>query len=233
MRNSGTNSRRWQPGEQILQQELWWGSLLLARPVTVVEDRQDLLALYTHRGAPYRTASAFRASHENRYTLSVEERVTIMMGDLQPFEERVSRTYHVLTLTPPDSWHSVRLFWSADWELHFWYVNLQSPIQFTDHGILGQDYILDILVSPDFSWVLKDEDEFSERHRRGFLDDEVNVLIPAESDRMIEAIERRDSPFCDGWEHWRPHQEWPIPDIPSNWETVGQVINSERLTCPR
>ena len=214
MEHSETNRRQWRPGEQILQQDLWWGPLLLARPVTVVEDREDLLALYTHPRAPYRTATAFRG---NRYALSLEERVTIMMGDLKLFEERLSGNSHVLTLTPPNSWSSVWLFWTADWDLEFWYVNLQAPVQRTVRGILVQDYILDVLVKPDMSWSWKDDDEFSELHSRGFFTDAQAQLIREEAERMIQVIERNASPFCDGWEHWRPNPEWPVPQIPENW----------------
>jgi hypothetical protein len=24
------------------------------------------------------------------------------------------------------------------------------------------------------------------------------------------------SPFCDGWEHWRPDESWPIPELPAD-----------------
>ena len=178
----------WEPGEQILQQELWWGSLLTARPVTVVEDRPDQLALYTHLGARYQSASVFRG---NRYDLPVEERARLIMGDLEQFEERVSSNHHVLNLIVPGSWHSVRLHWTSEWELEFWYVNLQAPIQRTNHGILDQDYILDILIKPDMSWSLKDADEFSELHRRGFFTDEQFLFVHAEADRMINTTQSK------------------------------------------
>ena len=211
----------WEPGEQILQQDLWWGSLLTARPVTVVEDRPDQLALYTHLGARYQSASVFRG---NRYDLPVEERARLIMGDLEQFEERVSSNHHVLNLIAPGSWHSVRLHWTSEWELEFWYVNLQAPIQRTNHGILDQDYILDILIKPDMSWSLKDANEFSELHRRGFFTDEQFLFVHAEADRMINAIESNVPPFSDGWAGWKPDPKWPVPQLPDQWNVLGTPL---------
>ena len=211
--------KRWMPGEQILQQDMWWGQFLSSRPVTVVEDRQELLALYTHPRAPWRTASAMP---RDRYALPVEQRATIMMGGVQAFEERLSGNSHVLTLTSPDSGHSVWLFWTVDWDLRFWYVNLQAPIKRTARGILVQDHVLDVLVQPDMSWSWKDDDEFSELHRRGFFTDEQALSVRVEGERMVRKIESNASPFCDGWERWRANPRWPVPYVPADWDVLGE-----------
>ena len=79
---------RWQTGQQILQQDLWRGKLLSSRPVTVVEDTPTRLALYTHPGSPYYSATAIS---RNRKALSLSERVDILMSDdIPPLERRVS-----------------------------------------------------------------------------------------------------------------------------------------------
>ena len=38
---------------------------------------------------------------------------------------------------------------------------------------------------------------------------------------MIAAIERNDPPFCEGWETWRPDANWPIPEIPQDWDVIS------------
>jgi hypothetical protein len=38
----------WNPGDQILQQSMWFGSLLSVRPLTVIQNDSDYLVLYTH-----------------------------------------------------------------------------------------------------------------------------------------------------------------------------------------
>lgn len=214
-------SEFWKPGSQILQQDVWWGQHLSSRPETVVDDRTGLLALYTHPNAPYRSASAFRG---NRHSLSLDEKMTVMIGLVGPFEVRISSNNHVLTLTPPRSRHSVWLFWTVDWELKFWYVNLQAPIQRTERGIVVQDHVLDIVVKPDMSWSWKDDDEFTELHRRHFFSDQQASSIREEGERMVEAIERVSPPFCDGWENWRADPEWTVPEIPVDWDIIDHRL---------
>ncbi len=206
----------WQPGTQILQQDLWGKRLVTSRPVTVVKDTPEYLALYTHPNAPFRSNTI-----NDRYSMPVSQRIDIYMEMLDPcveqLEERVSGDYHVLTLTPPDSWHSVWLFWTADWKLERWYVNLQAPIRRMSRCILVQDYALDIAVNPDMSWLWKDEDEFEELIDRGFFTEYQISLIQTEADRMIQTIENKGSPFSDRWENWRPDTNWPIPKVPEDW----------------
>ena len=210
----------WEPGTQILQQNLWRDRLTVSRPVTVVEDVSNYLALYTHSHAPYRTMAI-----KDRYSIPVSERIDIYMDMVNPdfghLEERESGDYHVLTLNPPNSWHSVWLFWTVEWQLKFWYVNLQTPIRRTSRGILVQDCALDIVVDPDMSWSWKDEDEFRELTNRGFFTEGQVSSIRAEADRMVQVIEVKASPFSDGWEKWRPNMSWSVPKIPEDWQVLG------------
>ena len=214
-----TDPRRWEPGTQVLQQDLWGGRLVTSRPVTVVRDLPDYLALYTQPNAPF-LSNVIR----NRYSIPLSERIDIFMDMIDPdvgqLEERSSGGRHVLALTPPDSWHSVWLFWTVDWQVTRWYVNLQAPIRRTSRGILVQDCALDIAVNPDMSWSWKDEDEFTELFKRGFFTDRQSSSIRAEADRMVQVIEANGSPFSDGWEKWRPDTDWRVPEIPKDWDVL-------------
>ena len=207
---------RWEPGTQILQQDLWGSRLVTSRPVTVVKDTPEYLALYTHPNAPYRSGVI-----KDRYSMPVSQRIDVYMEMLEPgisqLEESVSGDYHVLTLTPPDCWHSVWLFWTTDWKLERWYVNLQAPIRRTPRCILVRDYALDIAVEPDMSRSWKDVDEFEELISRGFFTESQISSIRAEADRMVQAIEDKESPFSDGWENWRPNTNWLVPEVPEDW----------------
>ncbi len=209
----------WQPGTQILQQDLWGKRLVTSRPVTVVKDTPEYLALYTHPNAPFRSNTI-----RDRYSMPVSQRIDIYMEMLEPgveqLEERVSGDHHVLTITPPDSWHSVWLFWTAAWKFETWYVNLQAPIRRMSRCILVRDYALDIAVESDMSWSWKDVDEFEELIDRGFFTESQISSIQTEADRMVHAIENRRAPFSDGWENWRPDANWPIPEVPEDWHIL-------------
>ena len=206
----------WEPGTPVLQQDLWGDELIVARPVTVVEDRPDSLALYTHPKAPYRSMTT-----RNRYSMPVTERIDLwetLVGT--PLEERLAGPYHVLTLTPPDAWHSVWLFWDLRWRPMSWFVNLQSPIRRTSKGIVVRDHALDIRVEPDLSWSWKDRDEFDELLRRGWFTDEERESVLAEGERMAGIISEKGPPFSDGWESWRADPSWPVPILPDDWDLV-------------
>jgi predicted RNA-binding protein associated with RNAse of E/G family len=153
--------------------------------------------------------------------MPLSERVaTMMASDLPPLERRISGDNHVLTLTVPDTAHSVWLFWTPEWDFRFWYVNLQEPIRRTPRGILVQDQVLDIIVNPDRTWRWKDEDEFRALGESGFFTDEESASIRAEGEKMIAAIEGNDPPFCEGWESWRADPGWPLPGISSDWDVI-------------
>ena len=98
-----------------------------------------------------------------------------------------------------------------------WYVNFQSPIRRVRQGVQLHDHALDIVVQPDMSWSWKDEDEFEVLASRGFISVEQVSSIRAEAARIGSAIESVGSPFCDGWEDWRPDPSWPIPRLPEYW----------------
>lgn len=207
---------RWEPGIQIVQYEMWGRGIGTARPVTVVDDVEGFIALYSHPGT-----RLFTRGVDNRRSLGLSERIELMLRPLEAgiggFREVISPDIHVLTLTPRNSWHSVWLFWSSGWDFKNWYVNLQSPIGRVRHGIQVHDYALDIVVRPDLSWSWKDVDEFEELVARGFFSGEQVSMIRAEADRMVETIETGGAPFRDGWENWRPDPDWPVPGLPDDW----------------
>ena len=212
----------WKPGAQIVQYEMWGRGIGAARPVTVVEDVSTHIALYSHPGTRIVTRAI-----ENRYSLSMPERIELYIRMLDPslreFRDVMTSEKHVLTLTPPNSWYSVWLFWSPDWQFENWYVNFQSPLRRLRGGVQIHDYALDIVVHPDMSWSWKDVDEFEELIERGFFAAKQVSAIRAEADRMVRRIESGARPFCDGWENWRPDQDWPVPSLPSDWTDAGMA----------
>lgn len=41
--------------------------------------------------------------------------------------------------------------------------------------------------------------------------------VRAEGKRVLERIASWASPFCDGWEDWRPPETWTAPSLPADW----------------
>ena len=206
----------WKPGYQIVLYEMWGQGIGAARPVTVVEDLSPHMALYSHPRTPFISRGI-----ENRRSLSLPELIDLYIKTLDPsvgeFADRLSPDRHVLTLTPPDAWHSVWLSWSVEWEFRNWYVNFQAPICRVPRGVQVHDYALDIVVKPDMPWSWKDEDEFDALVARGFFSDEQVSSIRDAAGRVVKVIESGGSPLCDGWENWRADERWPEPRLPVDW----------------
>lgn len=206
----------WKTGTQIVQYETWGGEIGAVRPVTVVENSPDRIALYTHPGAPLVTRGI-----ENRRILGLSERIELYMRALDPgfgdFRRTTSPDRHVLALYGAQSWHSILLFWTIDWRFNFWYVNFHTPMRRLRLGVAFQDCALDIVVQPDMTWTWKDADEFEQLIANGFFSNEEESAVKAEADRVVRTIERRGPPFCDGLEDWRPDGDWPTPRLPEDW----------------
>ena len=216
MESAGNARHSWEPGTHILQRDLWGGNLVTARPVTVVEDRANRLVLYTHPNAPYRSNAS-----RDRYAMPVVERIDLWYERIhEPLEARVSGSYHFLSITPPNSWHSAWLVWDLKWQVRWWFVNLQSPIRRTSRGIVVLDHALDIQVEPDLTWTWKDRDEYDELVRRGWFTNEEQASILAEAQRMANVVSEKGSPFSDGWENWRPNPAWAVPTLPDDWDAL-------------
>jgi predicted RNA-binding protein associated with RNAse of E/G family len=206
-----TDIGRWSVGDPIILREVYQGRVWAIRPVTVVEDAADRIALYLAPGTMWkRPVSA--SGEPLRLQASEWE-----LADLQWAGNAA------LWLTPPGAAHSVILWWEpASWRLEGWYVNLEQPFRRTTLGFDYLDQVLDIVVAPDrSSWFWKDEDEFATAQQLGVLTRAEATAIRTEGERVIAAIESNGPPFCDGWEVWRPDPGWTVPGMPEGWDEVG------------
>jgi hypothetical protein len=137
---------RWQPGDVILWREIWREPLAGALPVRVVEDDGDLLALYLAEDTPFGFPSEGQPWD----------------GGTHPWnrgEDSRCRGHGVLILQRPGMAHAVWIFWRGP-ERTFagWYFNLARPFVRTAHGIDTLDHQLDVWLSADGSWQLKDDE---------------------------------------------------------------------------
>jgi len=172
-----------------------------AWPLTVVEDRDDLVALYVPKGTLY----------------------TQMRGP-EP-KQRVWDKWHrdMLRLMFPERSYSVWLLWEGEGvkrSLHHYYVNMEEPFRRTEIGFDTNDHQLDIVISPDMSWTWKDENVVEEFVQAGNYSPEFAAELRRDAEGAIELIESRASPFREGWENWEPDPAWPVPELPEGWADV-------------
>ncbi|MER7764914.1 DUF402 domain-containing protein [Streptomyces sp. NPDC097619] len=208
---------RWAPGDHIL-----WryrdsapdlkGHVHICRPVTVVRDAPDLLAVWMAPGTECVKPVLLdgTAVHEEplatRYTAP---RTTV--------RSRWWGTGVLKLARPGDPW-SVWLFWDRGWEFKSWYVNLEEPRQRWAGGVDSEDHFLDISVYPDRTWAWRDEDEFAQAQHAGLLDAARAERVRQAGVAAVELIERWGEPFSAGWQDWRPDPAWGVPVLPEDWD---------------
>jgi hypothetical protein len=204
---------RYAPGQWVVHRHFTRDRLESVRLARVVAHDEAGLLIWVHQGSPVVV----------RHTLDGRN-----MRDM-PFDEWVEQptelvpatwlAHSVLMFLPAGAAHSVWWFWSPTGEFEGWYVNLEEPNVFWDHGVDTVDQDLDIVVHADRTWQWKDEDEFTER--LAFPDHywvSDGPAVWAEGNAMVKLIESGAFPFDGTWCDWRPGDGWQAPPMPEGWD---------------
>ena len=212
--DGGTAPVRWAPGDQVLWRYRGNGTdrVLICRPVTVAHDDDDLLAVWVAPGT-----ECIRPVLADGPEISGEPLATRFRKPRSAHRTRWSGTGVLKLACPGEPW-SVWLFWDRDWGLRNWYVNLEEPRTRWSGGTDSEDHVLDIAVYPDRSWEWKDEDEFEAAQEAGLINRAKAAAIRTAGLQAVRRIEEWGSPFCDGWENWRPDPSWTTPALPDDWD---------------
>ncbi|MFE0174532.1 DUF402 domain-containing protein [Streptomyces sp. NPDC059002] len=221
-KTAGDGVDRWAPGDHILwrYRENAGRRFHICRPVTVVQDSAELLAVWMAPGTECVKpvlADGTSPHHEplaTRYTKPRSLRRDRWSGA------------GVLKLARPDEPWSVWLFWEPGWAFKNWYVNLEEPRTRWDGGVDSEDHFLDISVRPDRSWRWHDEDEFAQALRVGLMDTGKAADVRAAGRAALDVIDAWGAPFSDGWQHWRPDPSWVVPSLPDDWDRTPAHVSS-------
>jgi Protein of unknown function (DUF402) len=104
-----------------------------------------------------------------------------------------------------------------------WYVNVQTPFKRTSYGFDIADMTLDVVVRPDRSWYLKDEDELATAIEKGACSEAQAAAIKQVGEGVIQLIESGSAPFDEIWRRWLPFPREAIRDIPDGWQALPNV----------
>ena len=74
--------------------------------------------------------------------------------------------------------------------------------------------MLDLVIEPDRTLVRKDEDELALAVAQGIFDATAAAAIEADAAAVEALVADWGSPFCGGWERFRPDPACPIPGLP-------------------
>jgi len=94
-----------------------------------------------------------------------------------------------------DRWFSVFRFREPTGELRNYYCNINQPAEFDGNILSFIDLDIDVLVAPDFSYRIVDEDEFMAHAERYNYPAALRAQVPCALANLIEIIKGREFPF--------------------------------------
>lgn len=94
-----------------------------------------------------------------------------------------------------DQWFSVFRFLEPTGELRNYYCNINQPAEFNGNILSYVDLDIDVLIAPNFSYLILDEDEFTEHAEQYNYPDAIRAQVPCALAKLIGIIERREYPF--------------------------------------
>ena len=204
----------WPTGSHVLYREVVHGKVWTARPVTVIQDTPDLIALYLHNQTHWMVCTPPNAGID-----LMECKANLREWHLK---DKVWRYGDTVFLISPGRAHAVHVMWDQQRRFVGWYVNLQKPLRRTCLGWDFLDQELDIVVSPDLSWRWKDREPLEQAQQLGLFPPEQVRAILHERQRAVESIQQKAVPFDGSWNAWKPPSEWSVPCLPDGWDRVGQ-----------
>ena len=203
----------WSSGSQVLYREIVHGKVWTARPVIVVQDAPDLIALYLPNHTPWKVCTPLDAGDD----------LVLCKANLHPWELRdVVWSYgDTVFLIRPGRSYAVHVMWDPQQRFVGWYINFQEPARRTRLGFDFLDQELDMVVSPNLDWRWKDRDHLGQAQDIGLFSPEQVRAILREGKRVIESIRMKATPFDGSWNSWRPPLNWSVPRLPEGWEQVS------------
>jgi hypothetical protein len=184
------------PGETVAVVEVMNGKVWTVRPVTVVVDAADEIALWLAPGTITRYPSGPQhGEHTVRQWMTGEWQLRDRRWD-PPGTLRLTRPGDAFDVWASPGMHDVGTPW---------YVNLQDPLRRVGAGFTTMVHLLDLLVSPDLdSWEWKDEREFELAQEAGPLSSSRAAEIRAVGLGVVTALQAGHAPWDVSWATWTP-----------------------------
>ena len=161
-------------------------------PSDVVEPEPITVRVLKYDGTEYRRWKASLAKQEDSLLVLDAEFEYDVQHQLLGEIKRGTRTIEYYWL---DRWYNIFRFLDEKGRTRLLYCNVNMPPKFEGATLSYVDLDIDILVQPDFSYQILDQDEF-EKHAELFgYDDATRRQAHSAVDELIAMIERRQFPF--------------------------------------
>jgi hypothetical protein len=199
-------------GDAIILRELVENKVWTVRPVRVVQDLSEFIAVYIAPGTRFIQPQYPNSNRVPSHLLSKDWRLVekVWSGGGALFLGRTDQAYMII---------GFRNVQNTGFET--WYINLQDPLTRTPLGFDYLDMELDVRVDAGLTgWEWKDMDEFNVLVKKGIIPYKKAVSLRSLGEQVAESIIAGTS-IVNDWLDWTPPEDWEIPPLPDNWETTS------------
>jgi len=148
--------------------------------------------IFKHDGTEHRRWQA-KLSHRDESLLVLDaEFEADVSHDLMGEIKRGTRTTEYYWL---DRWYSIFRFLGDEGGTRLWYCNINTPPSFADATLTCIDMDIDVVVQPNLSYRVLDQDEFATNAERYGYSDQEKKDVHAALQELLSMIEGRQFPF--------------------------------------
>ena len=155
---------------------------------------QITVRVLKYDGTEYRRWKASLAQQEDSLVVLDAEFDYDVQHQLLGEIKRGTRTIEYYWL---DRWYNIFRFLNEEGPTRLFYCNVNMPPTLEGHTLSYIDLDIDILVRPDFSYQVLDEDEFGKHAELFGYDDDTRRQARLAVDELIAMIEQRQFPFSE------------------------------------
>lgn len=205
----------WKPGDIVVIRGIFNSRLCHAQSVIVVKDTPKEIALALLPGAECVGLEGYlEGKQNNKRRWDFKDK---------PFKlEKYSwHTNRLLLLIEPEKYYATIYFWQDDGgEFLCYYINFQSPFRRSHSGFDTLDLELDIIINPDYSWEIKDFDDYQKGIESGTILYEWTQEIEVAKKEVFDKLANKLYPLDNSWLNWQPDPNWSAPKFPKYWDKI-------------
>jgi protein associated with RNAse G/E len=207
--------KTWHSGDPVVIRGIFKDQVCHAQSVIVVHDTPQEIALALLPGAECVDLEGYLKGKKNG------KRRWDFKDESFKLEKYIWHTNRLLLLIEPQKYYSTIYFWQ-DGSNKFlcYYINFQTPLKRSRSGFDTLDLELDIVVDPDYSWKIKDLDDYQKGIECGTILRGWAQEIEVAKDEIFDTIANRRYPLNNAWSNWKPDPNWSAPKLPANWDKV-------------